>query len=229
MTGELEPPPAPSLRDHVRTGIDVAVAAIPGVGGPLQVLLDAVLLPSLDKRRNAWLMKLQELVNELSEKVDGFDVETLVHDEPFVTAVIDASRIAMGTHLEAKLNLLKNCLAHMAVDDPRDDFLDLKFFAYVDELAPEHFVVLQYGQNPGAWFDAKHLSRPSFHTSGHRHLIDRARLPVTGPALEIVLRDLSDRGLADTRGFNATVSAQTVWAGWSTPLGDQLLDFISEI
>lgn len=229
MPGELERYPKPSLRDHARTGFDVAIAGIPGIGGSLQVLVEAVLTPSLTKRRERWLNKLGELMNELQAKVDGFDPAQLAEDEAFVTAVADASRIAMGTHLEEKLDLLKNALARMAVSEGRDDFLDLQLFRFVDELSPEHFVVLQFLANPGAWFDAKGISRPNLAVGSPDKLIgylmNHARLPVGGDGLEIVLRDLSARGLVRVEAANPT----TPWNSLITPLGGGLLSFVKGI
>lgn len=229
MGDAIESFPESQLRDHVRTGIDAGLAAVPVVGGPVQVLVDAVLVPSIDRRREAWLRKLGELVNELSERIDGWTPDALSDDEPFVSAVVEASRIAMGTHLEEKLNLLKNCLANMALSTARDDFLDLQMFQYVDHLTPEHFVVLQYLDNPGAWFDARDIARPSIHMGAPRSVLIHARLPVAGVALEIVLRDLNDRGLADTGSLGAMMSEAGVWQGRVSDLGRALLEFVREV
>lgn len=229
MVDEIEPYPQPELRDYARAGIDAGVAAIPVVGGSLQTLADVVIAPSLSKRRDRWLVKLHHLVRELEEKVEGFSPADLAGDEAFVTAVADASRIAMGTHLEEKLELLKNCLAHMAVDINRDDFLDLQLFRFVEELSPEHFVVLQYLGNPGAWFDAKEIARPSLAMGSPRHLLDLAGMPVVGTPLEIVLRDLSSRGLATTQSLRTTMTGPGAWQSLTTALGDELLKFVAEI
>lgn len=229
MGEAIDPLPEPAFRDHVRTGVDAGVAAVPVVGGPAQVLIDAVLIPSIDKRREAWLRKLGELVNELSSRIDGWTPDALAEDESFVSAVIEASRIAMGTHLEEKLDILKSCLATMAAAERRDDFLDLQMFQYVDQLAPEHFVVLQYLHNPGAWFDARAIERPSVHMGAPRGLFSRARLPVSGVGLEIVLRDLDDRGLAETSSLGAVMSEGGIWQSRVTELGSALLEFVREI
>lgn len=229
MSDELDRYPEPELRDYVRVGVTAGVAAIPMIGGSLQALADVVIAPSLTKRRDRWFEKLHQLMTELAEKVDGFDPVSLAGDEVFVTAVADASRIAMGTHLNEKLELLKNCLAHMAIDETRDDFLDLQLFRFVEELSPEHFIVLQYLANPGAWFDAKGLVRPSFTMGSHGHLMDAARMPVVGVALEIVLRDLSDRALANTQSMRTTMTGEGAWQSLTTSLGTELLDFVSSV
>lgn len=229
MPEELEPYPEATVRDYARAGVDAGIAAIPVIGGSLQVLADVVIAPSLMKRRDVWLRKLHELVVELEERVDGFDVASLAGDEAFVTAVADASRIAMGTHLEEKLELLKNCLAHMAVESDRDDFLDLQLFRLVDELTPEHFVVLQYLDNPGAWYDANQHPRPNFSMGSPGHVMGAAGLPLEGASLEIVLRSLRDSGLASTDSLNTTMTADGAWQGLTTELGRELLNFVATV
>jgi hypothetical protein len=229
MAESLEPFPDAELRDRVRTAVEIGLSAVPVLGSPLQLFVEAVLVPAVEKRRDRWLEKLREVVLKLQESVENFDMADLAKDEAFVSAVGSASRIAMGTHLEEKLNLLKNSLVNMALDTNRDDFLDLQFFRYIDDLSPEHFIVLTYGQHPGAWFDARGITRPNFSISGHRNLIMQADLPVSGAALDIVLRDLADRGLANIDGFDVTASAATVWGGWATELGNELLRFVAEV
>lgn len=229
MDDQLDKYPTPELRDHVRTGVTAGVAAIPYVGGSVQILADAVIVPSLTKRRDRWLTKLGEVVNELQERDPDFDPSSLAGDEAFVTAVADASRIAMGTHLEAKLDLLKNCLVSMAVESERDEFMDLQMFRFVDDLTPEHFTVLQYLASPGAWFDAKGLTRPNLSMGSPSSLMRQAQLPVSGAALDIVLRDLNDRGLVDTGSLGTTMTGTGVWADRITPLGSELLAFVRNI
>jgi hypothetical protein len=40
---EIEPYPEATLRDLARDGVDAGITAIPVVGGPLQILFDAVI------------------------------------------------------------------------------------------------------------------------------------------------------------------------------------------
>lgn len=229
VSEEIEPYPQAGLRDYAREGMEAGIAAIPIVGGTLEVLVASVITPSLAKRRERWIQKLAELVSELQAKVDGFDVTSLIGDEVFVTAVVDASRIAMGTHLDEKLNYLKHCLAHMAIDDDRDDFMDLQLIRFVELLSPEHFLILQYLASPAAWFDAKQIERPDLYAGSPGHLMDAAKLPVNGPSLEIVLRDLSSYALANTQPIRTVMTGNGAWQGLITELGRLLLNFVTDI
>ena len=227
MSDEIEPFPQPKLRDRVRVGMDAGLAAIPYAGGSLQVLVEAVIVPSITKRRESWFVALGEIVAKLQQ--GGFDIARLADDEAFVTALGDASRIAMGTHLAEKLDLLKNCLLHMAVDDNRDDFLDLRLFGFVDELAPEHFVVLDYLNDPLGWFEKKVIPVPNISHGSPMSALQEARLPIEGMALGIVLRELDGGGLAQSSSLTGIMSRDGVFAARTTDLGRELLDFVREV
>jgi hypothetical protein len=222
-----EPYPEPKLRDHLRVGADAAIAAFP-LGGSVVTLLDAVIAPSLAKRRDSWLRMLGERLDRLEAKVEGFGVEDLADDELFVSAVMEASRIAVGTELEAKLKMLANCLERLAMPD-RDigDFLAMRFLAFVDELRPEHFLVLCYTADPRGWYQARGLPAPNLVMGPRRALLTKAGLPVAGDELDLVLRDLADRGLAND-GWGVMVSENGLWDPLATDLGRQLLDFVGE-
>jgi len=209
--------------------MDIGVAAIPVVGGPVSELADIVMAPSLAKRRDLWLEKLGELLNELIERVEGFEVRRLADDEVFVSAVAEASRIAVGTHLEEKLNVLKICLINLALDEDRDDFMAMQLLRLVGVLDPEHLIVLSYLDNPGAWFDAKKINRPTYLTAARSKLLESAGLPVVGGSLEIVLRTLRDNGLANTDQLNGMVRGESMWTSLATDLGRQLLAFVKVI
>ncbi|MXY02516.1 MAG: hypothetical protein F4190_13765 [Acidimicrobiales bacterium] len=227
MTDELEQFPAPRIRDHARAGVQAAVSALP-LGGTVNQLFDAVMAPSVERRQIRWFKKLAEIVDELRVKVDDFDLERLADNEVFVTAVLDASRIAVTTHREEKLTLLKSVLVRLAVDSDSDEFLALQMLRFVDALTPEHFVVLKYWANPRGWFEAKELGQPNSSMGSPSSILQHAQLPIHGESLEIVHRDLSDFGLAQTDSLNTMVTQNGMWAPRSTELGNRLLEFASE-
>ena len=142
MSAELEPFPSRGLRDHADAGLRAVLSVLP-FGGAIVELVNAVIVPSLERRQGQWFQKLAEVLEEIRSKVDDFDVDQLAGNELFVTAVIEASRIATTTHREEKLDILKNVLVRLALDTESDDFPALQMLRFVDALTPEHFVVLK--------------------------------------------------------------------------------------
>lgn len=226
MSDELGPPPQRDWRDNVRVGADAAIAAVPVIGGSLQVLVDAVLAPSLEKRRDEWMRRLGEVVEELSARLEGFDPSSLSENEAFVSAVIDASRIAVGTHLEEKLEQLKNCLVNLALGKGSGDFLDKQMFRWVDELSPEHFLVMEYLADPRGWYAAKGVDAPNLYMGSPMNVLEASGLPIRGNELDIVLSDLGTRRLAHTSSMGTGMTAQGMWQPLLAPLGQRLIEFV---
>jgi len=226
MTDGLEQYPSPRIRDHARAGVQAAVSTLP-FGGTVNQLIDAVMAPSIERRQTRWFKQLADIVDELKGRFDDFDFEQLADNEVFVTAVLDASRIAVTTHREEKLALLRNVLLRLAIESDCDEFLALQMLRFVDELEPEHFIVLRYCADPGGWYDANEIDRSHLVQSSLRAVMNGARLPVTGQGLEIVRRDLSDHGLVNFDGFTVTVSGNSMWRPPATELGRSLLEFVA--
>ncbi|MGH9248161.1 MAG: hypothetical protein ACRD0W_01385 [Acidimicrobiales bacterium] len=214
-------PPEPVAMDRVHTVVKAAVSAVPYVGGPAAELFGAIVPTSLERRRQEWFKRVADRLRRLEEQ----DVHIDADDEGFITIVVEATKAALGTHIEEKLELLANCVESAALPEQRDDFMAMRLLLYVEELSPEHFVVLTYAADPEGWFDGKGLAKPTFTMGSSRHVLDAAQLDVQGDVLEIVLRDLADRGLADTlRG--GTMTAHGAWQPLTTDLGRLLLKFV---
>src|SRR4051794_13293622 len=158
--------PQPKLPDKVQQVAKAAVAAIPLVGGSAAELLDLVITPAVQKHQAIWLNELADVVDTLRDR--GVDVAALADDEGFATAVLHASRIALGTHLEGKIRRLKSCLVTMALAPERDDFIAMRFIGFVDELSDEHFVVITYARDPIAWFERHGIERQHYLSASRR-------------------------------------------------------------
>ena len=69
---------------------EAAVGSVPLVGNARAVTLVTALNWRLDSRREQWFTRLAEGVEELRERVDGFDLENLADNTLFVDAVVSA-------------------------------------------------------------------------------------------------------------------------------------------
>lgn len=131
-TDEAWPEPGP--RDQMRRAVETAVAAVPGLGGVGTELLRWILPSSLEKRRQRWF----ELLADRLAAVERGRLD----NEALVTFVIEASKAALGTHLEEKLRLLANCVASEVGSADPGSFAAMRLLGHVEALAPEHFRVL---------------------------------------------------------------------------------------
>ena len=229
MTSEMPPFPTSELRDLARSGFEMGVAAVPIVGGPIQVLFDAVMVPSLVKRRDNWFDQLGEMLNRLSQRIEGFDPASLADNEIFISAILEASRIAVRSHQDWKLDMLRNCLVNIVVGGPRQDFFPERYLRYVDDLSCEHFLVLKYLSNPLKWFDQSGTERPAVGLmSSPRTFLESANLPIGADVLEVVLRDLNAEGLARTAGMTTTMTYEGAAQRLATAVGLALIFYVTE-
>ena len=213
--------PTGTATDLAYAAAAAGVSAVPVVGGPAVELVQAVFGPPLAKRQQRWFEELADAVRILQ----GHDVP--LDSAEFVTAVTQASRIALGTHLDEKIAMLKAAIIHAAFPDRPTDIITARFLRFVDELDPEHFVLLAYLRDPAGHFVSNNIPKPNVLMGGTGSIFAEARLPI--PHLDIVLGDLGERGLADSGSWNTVMTSNGAWAPRSTALGNQLLDFVTFI
>lgn len=220
--------PEAQARDHIRSVSEAAVSAIPVVGSSVVELMEVLLAPSIGKRRDTWARELSSLIEEL----DAHQVtpEDLATDEDWISALFEASRAALGTHVELKLRMLRSLLTRMAIDKPRDSeqVIVRRFIRFVEELDEEHFLVLRYGSDPKAWFDAMGEQRGATPQSlgSRKAAFERAGLGLEGASRDIVLSDLDDRGLIQKGMLSGMTTSGASLDSFSTDLGDELIAWV---
>lgn len=226
LDGQILPvKPQRAFRDHARTVGNAAIAGIPVVGGSALALIDGILRPSYQKRLDAWLEQLGDVARELEVTPGFLDEVAVKENELFVSAVATATQIALGTHLEAKLGMLKRALVRVATDDATDDFLVMRYLAFVEELAPEHVSLLSYATDPSLW----HKGWAESDAATPRALIDRAGLPVDANLIELLLADLLTRRLVRCDDLHTTALGEMATRPFSTRLGQGFVHFVGEM
>lgn len=213
--------PRPTAKDHARTAGNAVIAAVPFVGGSAGVLINAVVRPGYERRLDSWLEQLGVVVADLQGRVVDFDPASLSENELFVSAVIDASRIALGTGLEDKIAMLKAALINIAIGETNDEFLALRYLHFIEELAPEHFRLLAYGSQPRLWHsnDATDPATP-------RALIDLSEANIDREIVDVLLADLAARGLIETASLSVVADGESALDPFTTKIGAELVRFV---
>ena len=224
MADVLDPPPEPTAADKLLEVAHSVASELPVAGTVVEMLRQLFGTP-YQRRQEAWLRALYDLVLELQGR--GYDVGELVDRPEFVTAVHDASRIAIGEHLEEKLEMLKAVLFHAATSpaDPLADVWTLRYVRWVDELEPQHVQVLRFAADPRGWLTAAGRNTPEFMGTPRRTVLDLAGLPFADDQLDLVLEDLRDRRLADLGA--GMVSKNAVYSPWITDRGTRFLEWLT--
>lgn len=149
MSDEKLTPPRRTRGDAAHMIVKAGLSAIPYAGGAVARFMDYVIQPPLSKRRAAWEISVTEKLNELGDKVEGFNVNDLVDDESFITTYINATRLAISEHRSEKIDAFRNAVLNAALpSSPNDDELAL-FLSYIDRLTPWHLRLLDYFKTDG--------------------------------------------------------------------------------
>jgi len=218
--------PQPGEADVVHAAARGLIALIPGMGGPIDELLSLVLAPSVSRRRDDWFKELADVIEEIKKKVDGFKIEELARNEAFVSATIQATRIAAGTHKEEKRKILRNALLNIALGTGPDEDTQQIFLNIVDSFTVSHVRVLDV-----LWRGAGRMTGT---------LWDQNRIPMNarnyGTAIELLVPELKGQGtlaeyiLTDlrNRGFTqlAALTNNFPQGGTITNMGIQFMRFV---
>lgn len=184
--------------DTIHALLKGAAALVPGVGGPLTVLMETLFAPPIERRRDNWLRMLASAVEELQRSVAGLTPQTLSTSESFITVALQATQIAVRTHREEKLSALKNAVLSAGLPGAPSDERQAIYLRFVDELTPLHLRVLALYADPSSWLPPV----PDHPDDGWGMSVPREAIGKLEPELadapefyEQVIRDLQVRSL----------------------------------
>jgi hypothetical protein len=228
----MEPtPPDDSDRAHaLKRIVEMGIAAIPIVGGPLQVSFQEAAGRKLAERREKWFAGLAVRLADLEERLGDFD--HLADEEVFFDAVMRATRIVDQTSRQEKIEALRNAVINSVAPGAPDADRQQLYFDLIDQLTPTHFRLLHLLDDPSGWFDERpDLTRPQFGMSSSRPtLIEHAMPELAAQGREVIERYyalLASGGLVNA-SLGGTMTAQGAWQAVTTNFGRNFLAFIEE-
>lgn len=223
VTDDLTAPPVPTAADKV---IEVAAAfagEFPGFGTAVELIRQVFGTP-FERRHQAWVQVVYEMMVELRDR--DVNIDDLAARPEFISALHDASRIALGEHLEVKLEMLKAILFNAAVrpSDSISDLWTLRYLRWVDELEPQHIELMRFGRAPMKWLAAAGI-KSNLAAGSKRAILDLAGLPYPKEQVDLVLEDLEQLRLA--HGLGGTMTQQGMESPWVTERGLRFLDWLT--
>jgi hypothetical protein len=226
----MENPPSKEKADILYAVGKGFLAMIPYAGSPLQSLMEVVIAPPLERRREKWLSSLAEVVSSIEEKTGGLSPEELSKNEMFITAAVQATQVALRTHQEEKLQALKAAVLNSALPGAPQEDQQLMFLHFIDELTPWHLRVLALFNAPKVWVKDNYIQIPSWMGGAPSTLLEYCFPEIRKPAefYNQIFRDLQVRGLlAQGQYLNATMTVEGMFQSRTTELGRSFLSFIS--
>jgi hypothetical protein len=219
--------PQPSDVDAAHVAARGLVSMIPIVGGPIDELLSLVLAPSVSRRRDEWFKELADVVEEMDQRVANFKIEDIEKNEAFISATIQATRIAAGTHKAEKRKILRNALLNIALGTGPDDDTQHIFLNTVDAFTASHVRVLDVlWRGPGQMAEKRlwDQSNISMNARNYGTAIELLvpELKSQNALVEYILTDLRSRGFTQLN----SLSNNFPQGGTITNVGIQFMRFV---
>lgn len=208
-----------------------AVASIvPAAGGPLQVLFENVFSSPIERRKEAWLQQLAEVVQEVEERVAELTPEKLAQNEAFVTVAMQASQIAVRNHQQAKLEALRNAVLNAALPNSPKEDEQIVFLRLIDQLAPWHLTVLSVLDDPVQWMERHGVANPSWGMGAPSAVLEHCMPDLRGQreTYDQIVRDLQSDGLLGQGQFlHVTMTGGGMVTSRTTDRGKKFINFIT--
>lgn len=175
------------------------------------------------------MIRIAEGLEELQNKVNSFNIETLCENDLFISILNRASQLAISNHQEDKLNALRNAIMNTALDITIDENEQMMFLNLVNSMTPWHLRLIYYFENPEKRYKGKDM-KPIDYLMGSpiTPLLDfYAELKGKESFVNLIVKDLYSNGLFSTENLNATMTSSGMYASRLTEYGKRFLQFIS--
>lgn len=140
-----------TVGDYVHTGTKFFISNVFPCGGILSEIFDFLVSTPLEKRKEEWLIELNNGVQRLQETVEDFKLENLIENELFQTIVLDATHTALKTHQQLKRQALCNACINSAKGINISEDKQLIFIKIIDQLTDMDIKLLLFLYNPDSF------------------------------------------------------------------------------
>jgi hypothetical protein len=222
-------PPEPGPGDTALTVAKAVMQAVPLVGSPAAELLNLIVTPPLQRRRDEWFTDLGERIRRL-EIDKGIRLYDLRENAAFVDIAIQATQAAMRTSQAEKREALQNAVLNATSTTAPEVALQHVFVSLIDVFTEWHLRILRLFQGPRAWFlERKPDYKPADTMTRSPIDVLRDAYPEVAQHKELVAlvwKELIARDLIANVDLNAMMSSNGALSKQTTVLGDQFLRFI---
>ncbi len=220
-------PPSRSAGDAVHAVTRAGLGTIPVVGAAATELLNAIVTPSLEKRRNQWMEEVGEALRVLEEKMD-IVLESLQKNEGFIDVAIEASQMAIKTSNQEKRKALKNAILNSALPNPPEESLQKMFLSFIDTLTIWHIKLLELFSDPQSYLEKHNIQFTGYPFGSMSILVGKAFPELSGRRnlYDLIWKDLYSRALVTTEGLHTTMSGSSIIDKRTTEIAKLFLDYI---
>lgn len=220
--------PRPDGRDYVQAGVRSLLGTIPYVGAAAGELLNLVVVPSLERRRKAWMQKISERIEQLTDRIES--IENLTDHERFVTVFLKAYREALLTSNQEKLRYLQNSVINTALGFQIEELEESIIFDCIAKYSAIHIRTLAFFDNPRDWFRAHNEPAPSHGSGAVRTVWESAIHEIRGQRelQSTIWGQLISDGMISEVSLDVMMST-SVLNSRTTILGSKFVKLIAEV
>lgn len=212
-------PPKATKLDYAHALAKAGLSALPVVGGPAVELFQVLVQPPIERRRTEWMQRVGERLQGLEQQ--GLKLEDLQTNDQFITAVLQATTVAVRTHQEQKLLALRNAVLNIACGAGPEETIQHLLLSFIDDFSAMHLRVLAFARLPAP--------PPGMPMGALGHVLENniPELKGSETLYTQLWKDLYVRGLVNTESLNVTMSANGLSQSRTSPLGESLLNLIT--
>ena len=183
------------------------IGSIPLVGAAASELLQLLVTPPIEKRRNEWMNDIGDRLKNL-EELESIDLETLRDNDIFIDVVIKTTQEALKTNESEKLEYFKNAIVNTAIDENPDISEIQIFLNLISNFTVWHIRLLKLFDEPSDWFSQREISVPNFMGASLSSILEIGYPELKGKRefYDLIWSDLERAGLHNTSGLHTTMS-----------------------
>lgn len=219
-----------SKGDYAHSLIKGLIGAIPIAGALSSEILSVIITPPLERRRNEWLVEVENRLIELNES-KLIDLEDLRKNNHFIDIVIQTTSLALKTHEKDKFEAYKNILINTSLNIDIDQTIAKIYIHQLEKFTPLHLKILKFINNPQMYFESIKV-KPKTNISGSlSQVIFQAfpELESQKELLNLVWNDLRSCGFHNFGDVQSSMSGTIVFTSRTTKFGKDFIEFIEQI
>ena len=203
------------------------LASIPIVGAAASELLQLLVTPPLEKRRNAWMEDIGERLANL-EKDGKVNLSELANNEIFIDVVVQTTQQAIKTSQEEKLSYYKNVVTNIALGEHPDISEIQIFLNLISDYTVWHIKILKLFDDIPKWYKENNKQVPSI-MGGLSSILENAFPELKGRSdfYNFIWNDLQRAGFHSSGSLQTIMTSQGLMASRTSEYGKRFLEFIS--
>ena len=201
------------------------ISSIPIVGALAAPFLISELTRVHSKKRDAWLNKLENRLNQLQD--EGIvNLEMLFSNEKFLELVYFVIQQGQATLNDEKHQMLSDVVINYSQNLSMDDDKKYIFMKYIEQFTPSHIALLKLLSAPKKYYEQTHIPWPNLSAGGRTHIISGAFPSWNSEFINLLYEDLKTAGLIQSTSLGGTMTGPGLEQPLSTALGHEFLVFV---